>query len=325
MTERTARLRQASLDAVPTLTEERAVLMTDFYQANEGRYSVPVRRARSFDHLCRHKAIFLGPEDGWMHLDVSHFPEPRDWQDILDALMGLLSDPHAYQTVVIDTLDWIEPLLWSHLCASANLANIEAFGYGKGYARALDEWRYLVSLFERLRRERKMGIILLAHAQVKNWKNPEGPDFDRYTLKIHDKAAGLLKEWCDAVLFANYQTFAIADKEERTKRVKGISTGARLLYTQRTAAYDAGNRYDLPPELPLNWEDLDAAIRAGRPASPEALRAAIEEKLAALKDEALEKQVHELMEKAGDNAATLAKFNDRLNAKVAQRATEKGE
>jgi formate C-acetyltransferase len=63
MTERTARLRQASLDAVPTLTEERAVLMTDFYQANEGRYSVPVMRARSFDHLCRHKAIFLGPEE----------------------------------------------------------------------------------------------------------------------------------------------------------------------------------------------------------------------------------------------------------------------
>jgi formate C-acetyltransferase len=60
MTERTARLRQASLDARPCISEERAVLMTGFYRANEGKYSAPVMRARSFQHLCEHKTIFLG-------------------------------------------------------------------------------------------------------------------------------------------------------------------------------------------------------------------------------------------------------------------------
>jgi len=63
MTERTRRLRQASLDAQCELTQERAVLMTDFYQANEGKYSVPVMRARSFMHLCRNKAIWLGDDE----------------------------------------------------------------------------------------------------------------------------------------------------------------------------------------------------------------------------------------------------------------------
>ncbi len=63
MTERTKRLRQESLDAAPVLTAERAVLMTEFYQANEGKYSVPVMRARSFMHLCRNKAIWLGDEE----------------------------------------------------------------------------------------------------------------------------------------------------------------------------------------------------------------------------------------------------------------------
>ena len=63
MTERTRRLRQESLDAAPVLTAERAVLMTEFYQANEGKYSVPVMRARSFMHLCRNKAIWLGDEE----------------------------------------------------------------------------------------------------------------------------------------------------------------------------------------------------------------------------------------------------------------------
>ena len=60
MTPRTARLRQESLAAQPSLTAERASLLTDFYQANEGKYSVPVMRARSFDYLCRHKTIYLG-------------------------------------------------------------------------------------------------------------------------------------------------------------------------------------------------------------------------------------------------------------------------
>jgi formate C-acetyltransferase len=63
MTERTARLRQASLDARPCISQERAVLVTAFYQANEGRFSAPVMRARCFHHLCEHKTLYLGPDE----------------------------------------------------------------------------------------------------------------------------------------------------------------------------------------------------------------------------------------------------------------------
>ncbi len=44
MNERTARLRRASLDASPSISPERASLITDFYQANEGKYFPPVMR-----------------------------------------------------------------------------------------------------------------------------------------------------------------------------------------------------------------------------------------------------------------------------------------
>jgi len=63
MNERTARLRQASLAAAPRISCERAVLMTEFYQQNEGKYSAPVMRARAFYHLCEHKTIYLGPDE----------------------------------------------------------------------------------------------------------------------------------------------------------------------------------------------------------------------------------------------------------------------
>ncbi|HOW71524.1 MAG TPA: glycyl radical protein [Phycisphaerae bacterium] len=63
MTERTARLRKASLDAKPHLSHERACLLTDFYLANEGKFSIPAMRARSFHYLCEHQTIYLGDEE----------------------------------------------------------------------------------------------------------------------------------------------------------------------------------------------------------------------------------------------------------------------
>jgi len=60
MTERTTRLCRESLKVAPSLTHERAELVTDFYIANEGRHSVPVMRAKCFHHLCEKKAIWLG-------------------------------------------------------------------------------------------------------------------------------------------------------------------------------------------------------------------------------------------------------------------------
>ena len=60
MTPRTAQLRRHSLDARPSLSAERARLVTEFYQANEGRYPTPVMRARNFLNLCERKTLYLG-------------------------------------------------------------------------------------------------------------------------------------------------------------------------------------------------------------------------------------------------------------------------
>ncbi len=63
MTERVRRLRTRSLEAVPSVSEERAVLITEFYRGNCGRYSPAVMRGRAFKHLCEHKAIYIGEDE----------------------------------------------------------------------------------------------------------------------------------------------------------------------------------------------------------------------------------------------------------------------
>ena len=60
MNSRTARLRQESLDAIPRISAERALLLTEFYGENLGRLPTPLLRARSFHHLCARKTLFLG-------------------------------------------------------------------------------------------------------------------------------------------------------------------------------------------------------------------------------------------------------------------------
>jgi len=262
------------------------------------------------------KPIFMGAEDGTNHLDVERFPTPEGgltWVDALDAVRTLTVDPHEYKTLAVDTLDWLEPLLWAHICKRDNEKSIESYGYGKGYVAALDEWRVFLSALERMSRQRGMHVVLLAHSWIRPFKNPEGEDFDRYELKLNTKAAGLIKEWAGAVLFANYETYA--NKDEKTKRVKGVSTGARLIYTTRTAAYDAKNRDDLPESLPLGWADFAGACEEHAPASAESLKGEIDRKARALGGD-LHKQIFASMERCGDDAAKLAKLNDWVNAKI---------
>lgn len=258
------------------------------------------------------RPIFVCPEDGTAHLDVPRFPEPRSWPEVLEAIQTLTAVEHNYRHVVFDTLDWIEPLIWQFICQRDKQENIESYGYGRGHVAALDEWRLFVARLERLRAERGMHVILLAHSWIKTFKSPESADFDRYEMKLNQKAAGLLREWSDAVCFANYETYA---HEDRNKRVRGISTGARLLFTQRSAAYDAKNRFNLPPQLPLDWHAFTEAVAANRPADVATITARITELLADAPDELREK-VRAAVAKAPTDAAYLARVLNRLAATV---------
>jgi formate C-acetyltransferase len=63
VTERVKRLRARSLEAIERISAERAELTTRFYMENQGKHSMPVLRALAFEHLCRHKTIYIGPDE----------------------------------------------------------------------------------------------------------------------------------------------------------------------------------------------------------------------------------------------------------------------
>ncbi len=61
--DRIRRLKEKSFRAEPSISIERAELLTRFYKENEGKYSVPVLRALSFLDLCEKKTIYIGDDE----------------------------------------------------------------------------------------------------------------------------------------------------------------------------------------------------------------------------------------------------------------------
>lgn len=262
------------------------------------------------------KPIFVGAESGTERLDVTRL-EPSTWQEAVEWVTELATEPHDYRTLVIDPVNWLEPLCWAAVCAVDGSRGIEDVGggYGKGYTAALDLWRALLLQVERCWR-RGMHIVIVAHSQVKTFQNPEGAAYDRYELAMHQKAAGLLRQWVDAVLFARLETFAKVEKG--TKKAKGMSTGARFLHTQPCAAYDAGARWKLEEQIPLSWDDFMGAVEAEKTRGTELL-AQIAELTTEIGDVKVAKFSAEFVEKHKGNADRLAELANRLNIKAEEK------
>lgn len=60
MRERVQRLREESLNAVPELSIERALIVTEVYKEYQGKVSTPVLRALTFKALMERKAVYIG-------------------------------------------------------------------------------------------------------------------------------------------------------------------------------------------------------------------------------------------------------------------------
>jgi formate C-acetyltransferase len=81
MNERIERLRKESFETKPSFSPERALLETEFYSENDGKYSTPVMRGLNFKYICEKKTIYIGPDElivgerGPKPKAVSSFPE----------------------------------------------------------------------------------------------------------------------------------------------------------------------------------------------------------------------------------------------------------
>ena len=204
--------------------------------------------------------VFLFTEEGKGLLDVASFPMVTKVADVHEAIGTLLNDVHQFQTLVLDTADWLETIVWNETEAKYEAKEL---AYGKGAVIVANEWHKILAGFNALRTDRGMTIIILGHTQIKRFDSPETEPYDRYQPKLQERSSDLLREWADAVFFANYKVVVRKTDVGFKKEVsRGVSSGERLLYTTEKPSHRAKNRWGLPESLPLSWSALSDALAA---------------------------------------------------------------
>ena len=213
-------------------------------------------------------SIFIPTEDGIDQIDCANFPLASKLAEVEAAIQTLTYEEHPYEVVVIDSVDWLEQLVWDQLCEKYGVSSIEKVdgGYGKGYIYALTIWRKILNDLNTLRNLRNMCVILLAHAKVEKFEDPEHSRYDRYSPRLHKHASALLTEWADGVLFATRKIITKTEdagfgRDRTIAAGLGRAGGERILRCVGSPACVAKNRFSLPAELPLSWQAIMEGMR----------------------------------------------------------------
>lgn len=225
-------------------------------------------------------AVFIQVEDGTpAGLDLLSFSdEPiRTFVEVMESLSALLNEPHDLKTVVIDSVDKLEPLVWAQTCADNNWSSIEQSGYGKGYLAAELVWREFLALCGELRHQRGMTVVHIAHSEIGRFDDPQTSSYSRWDIRLHKRAVALFQDEVDAILFVNQDVTirvddATAKKVNGTtvvkKDVKAVGGGTRWIYAEGRPSFVAKNRYNMPEKLIYKQGEGYAALAPYLPAAP---------------------------------------------------------
>lgn len=209
--------------------------------------------------------IFIDAEDGTDQLPVVRLERPKDWATLLDEVRFLARDHCGASTVVVDTADAAERLCQRHVCDEAKKDSIESWGYGKGYVIAKEEFSNLLTELDGCVAS-GLNVVVVCHSTMRKFERPdESGAYDRFELKLDKRVAALVKEWADAVLFCDWETFVTTDDSGRAK----ASGGRRIIRCDHAPTWDAKNRWGLPDTLALDADGI-AMVRSHMTTADEA-------------------------------------------------------
>jgi AAA domain len=236
------------------------------------------------------------------------------WQETNEYVEAVESGQIKCKTLVLDILTDFEAAAHSHLFVGTTVTKYEG-GFNKGDDVVVTEWRKLLFKLERVW-QKGIGVIFTAHAKVRGFTSPLMPSYDRFTVVGREPLTGLLRGWCDYLLFATIVE-SVTAPEAKGKQGRATTTGERVVYTRRTPAYDAKARGTslFPEKLPLSYESFAAAVRADGSRGDE-MRKEIDIWLGELSDAALTTQVRDYLKR---NPTQIADAHNRVKIRVTEK------
>jgi len=172
------------------------------------------------------------------------------YDNVVEALRELYRDPQGYKTLIIDTLDSLEPMLLDAVCAKNGWKNIESPSYGKGFVIADQEWQRVIRALGALR-DKGMTVVMVAPSTIERFDDPRAPSYTAYWPKLHKRARHLILDACDVVGFLAEELRVATDDNGFRERTRATSSNQRFLFVEGCPAFVAKNRFAMPPRVAI--------------------------------------------------------------------------
>ena len=227
MNDRIKRLRQLSFESTPSLSIERALIETNFYKDNYGKYPVPILRALNFLEICKNKAIYIGADElivgerGPKPKSVPTFPELTCHS--VEDLQILNSREMQRYSISQEDIDMYEP---------------EVIPYWKGrtqreriFSHVPAEWKeaYEIGMFTEFMEQRAPGHTSL-----------DGKVYKYGLLDLKERIA-------DELASLDFMNDPEATDKQEELTAMSVSCDAAILFAERHA--------DLAEEMALTEKD----------------------------------------------------------------------
>jgi hypothetical protein len=102
----------------------------------------------------------------------------------------------------------------------------------------------------KLRRERGMAIVLIAHSITERFNDPETDSYSKYEIDLHQLASAFWKRECDAIILLKPDV-VIKSEDQGFNKTRTRADGGRSVWMNTTSrpAFVAGNRYKMPEKI----------------------------------------------------------------------------
>lgn len=169
-------------------------------------------------------------------------------------LNKLLAETHTFQTVVIDSIDWMQKLVWEATVGHGK--TMESIPYGKAWPDAMLKWEEFLRVLDALRACRSMNVVFVGHATVVKVEDPIAGPYDSWSPSLHKSISHVIQEWCDEVFFCRLKmTIDKATGAFGKETTRTISDGEREVLTSSRSSHAAKRRIALPDSMQMYWSE----------------------------------------------------------------------
>lgn len=206
--------------------------------------------------------VLLDLEGNAHHLEVDRY-FLSSWQEVQMFLRTLKTEPHSFQTVILDSVDVLQDLITKDILKKSGKQDLgKVGGYGEGYKKQIAEFGNVIKRMDALFQS-GMNVVFLGHETISRIEEPGERIYDRITPAIREANYSQICNWCFGVFYATSMVQRAAQEDlgfdkKRTGNVDRINN--RIFYTEPSAAHLAKNVFDLSNPLDIDYQTFKQEI-----------------------------------------------------------------